>query len=52
VVQKKLDEAVEDRRRAKADAEALKNQSRVSVTCHNASHLSGEIQIADSGSPP
>ncbi|DBA84216.1 hypothetical protein WJX79_005706 [Trebouxia sp. C0005] len=27
-LQKKLDEAVEDRRRAKADAEALKNQSR------------------------
>ncbi len=51
-MQKKLDEAVEDRSRAKADAEALKNQSRVSATCYNALHLSGEVQIDDSGRPP
>lgn len=52
MLQKKLDEAVEDRRRAKADAEALKNQSRVSATCYNALHLSGEVKTADSGKPP
>ena len=50
MLQKKLDEAVEDRRRAKADAEALKNQSRVSATSSILSHLSVEAQVVDLGS--
>ncbi len=52
MLQKKLDEAVEDRRRAKADAEALKNQSRVSVTCYRTFHLSAEVQLVISGRHP
>ena len=38
LLQKKLDESMEDRRRAKGDADALKNQSKVSLHANKTIH--------------